>query len=85
MGGWPWAETEHGLRQLLSFVLIYDEDGVEFYFINNKTMDKGHADGPWRAGDGMRRVDVKEMKYCDRGRVQVTISHVFPENSSLVL
>ncbi|ETS79553.1 hypothetical protein PFICI_09406 [Pestalotiopsis fici W106-1] len=75
MWGRRWRETRDALSQLLDVVLGYDDDGVDFYFINHQTKDRGNSDEPWKAGSGYR--NVTRATGTSRPGEQLTVEEIF--------
>lgn len=72
MAGSRWRETCNALSQLLDIVLEYDEDGVDFYFINHVSGDDGFKE---KAGSGYR--NVTRARGTHRGSEQLTVEEIF--------
>lgn len=50
-----WAETQKAVSAILPICLEHDEDGIDVYFLNHRTDDRGDA-GVGAAGTGYRGV-----------------------------
>lgn len=79
MWGRRWRETRQALEQLLEVALEYDDDGVDFYFINHQTKDRGSSQEPWKAGTGYR--NVKKATGKTRPDEQLSVEEIFDKVS----
>ncbi|KAF3025783.1 hypothetical protein E8E14_014552 [Neopestalotiopsis sp. 37M] len=75
MWGRRWRETRQALEQLLEVALKYDDDGVDFYFINHQTNDRGSSEESWKAGTGYR--NVKKATGKTRPHEQLSVEEIF--------
>lgn len=55
MSGPRWSETRDALKALLPIVTKRDNDGIDIYFLNHKSSDKGDA-REGKAGTGYRNI-----------------------------
>ena len=59
----------------MEVALEYDDDGVDFYFINHQTKDRGSSEEPWKAGTGYRNV-IKATGSTRPGE-QLSVEEIF--------
>ncbi|OHW90228.1 von willebrand factor domain-containing protein [Colletotrichum incanum] len=60
MAGRSWPEVQNVLRAITPICTSHDDDGVDLYFLNNKTSDSGNARAGKAAGGyyGIRRAET---------------------------
>ncbi|KAK1985183.1 hypothetical protein LZ30DRAFT_747374 [Colletotrichum cereale] len=60
MAGRSWPEVQHVLRAITPICTSHDDDGIDLYFLNNKTSDGGDARAGKAAGGyyGIRRAET---------------------------
>ncbi|GKT49892.1 uncharacterized protein ColSpa_10073 [Colletotrichum spaethianum] len=60
MAGRSWPEVQNVLRAITPICTSHDDDGVDLYFLNNKTTDSGNARAGKAAGGyyGIRRTET---------------------------
>ncbi|KAK9772306.1 hypothetical protein SCAR479_11006 [Seiridium cardinale] len=75
MAGRSWHETQAAVSAILPIIFSHDEDGPDFYFMNNLTMDAGSSDEPWKAGTGYR--NVKRSQGTSSSGEQLTVEEMF--------
>ncbi|KAK2002434.1 hypothetical protein LX36DRAFT_254195 [Colletotrichum falcatum] len=60
MAGRSWPEVQNVLRAITPICTSHDDDGIDLYFLNNKTSDSGNARAGKAAGGyyGIRRAET---------------------------
>ncbi|KAK1989906.1 hypothetical protein LX36DRAFT_664782 [Colletotrichum falcatum] len=60
MAGRSWPEVQNVLRAITPICMSHDDDGIDLYFLNNKTSDSGNAREGKAAGGyyGIRRAET---------------------------
>ena len=58
MSGRNWRETEAAIRAITPICTSHDEDGIDMYFLNHKSNNRGGADKPAGGYYGIKRADT---------------------------
>ncbi|KAJ0335840.1 hypothetical protein KNSL1_013476 [Colletotrichum chrysophilum] len=59
MAGSSWLEVRLALQAITRICVAHDADGIDLYFLNNKTKDKGNED-QGKASSGIRKIKKSE-------------------------